>query len=154
MASGTAAQPALSGRLASPPATAGERRAWTGELSLLFPSFADALSPTVEAVAARVLAQAAVITHEARAAMLIAYQAAGLVTVSIPLPVPGHLPYDLDAPVGIAEVADRLGVERDTADHWRVRSVLPAPNWTVGGRPAWPWKVIEEWAARTGRLPR
>ena len=56
-------------------------------------------------------------------------------------------------PVGLAEIAERLRVDRATADQWRQRGVLPAPVWTVGGRPAWPWHVIEAWARETGRLP-
>lgn len=56
-------------------------------------------------------------------------------------------------PVGLAEIAERLGVDRATADQWRTRKLLPAAPWTVGGRPAWPWPVIEAWARQTGRLP-
>jgi hypothetical protein len=55
-------------------------------------------------------------------------------------------------PVGIVEIADRLGVDRNTVDQWRHRGLLPEPSWTVGGRPAWPWDVVEEWAKTTGRL--
>lgn len=55
-------------------------------------------------------------------------------------------------PVGLAEVAVLLGVQRDTVDKWQTRGVLPAPRWTVGGRPAWPWADIEDWARRTARL--
>lgn len=57
-------------------------------------------------------------------------------------------------PVGLAEIAERLGIKRDTADHWRTRGLLPEPSWTVGGRPCWPWSVIEAWARETGRLNR
>ncbi len=59
---------------------------------------------------------------------------------------------DLDEPVGLVEIAHRLGVVRDTADKWRVRGELPPPDFTVGGRPAWRWATIEAWARRTGRL--
>lgn len=55
-------------------------------------------------------------------------------------------------PVGLEEIAQRLGVQRGTVDMWRQRSVLPEPWWTVGGRPAWPWRAIREWACETGRL--
>ena len=58
---------------------------------------------------------------------------------------------DVD-PVGLAEIADRLGVPRRNVDRWRERGVLPDPDWTVGGRPAWDWSVIERWARATGRL--
>jgi hypothetical protein len=58
-----------------------------------------------------------------------------------------------DDPVGLAEIADRLGVKRQTADNWQQRGVLPAPRWTVGGRRAWSWqRDIEPWARKTGRL--
>ena len=59
---------------------------------------------------------------------------------------------DVD-PVGLVEIAERLGIIRQTADTWRQRGLLPPPRWTVGGRPAWTWADIEEWARETGRLP-
>ena len=56
-------------------------------------------------------------------------------------------------PVGLAEIAARLGVTRKTADQWRARGLLPDPEpTTVGGRPWWRWAVIEQWAQDTGRL--
>lgn len=62
-------------------------------------------------------------------------------------------------PVGLAEIAERLGVERKTAVMWHYRSErgelpvpMPAPRWTVSGQPAWNWPTIERWARRTGRL--
>lgn len=55
-------------------------------------------------------------------------------------------------PVGLAEIAERLGVARSTVDQWRTRGVLPEPSWTVGGRPAWEWDTVEQWARDTGRL--
>lgn len=57
-------------------------------------------------------------------------------------------------PVGAVEIAVRLGVRRATVDQWQQRGLLPAPDWTVGGRPAWDWTRIEEWARKTGRLYR
>lgn len=54
-------------------------------------------------------------------------------------------------PVGLAEIAERLGVKRGTVDVWRRRDRLPEPRWTVGGRPAWDWADIVAWAERTGR---
>lgn len=59
-------------------------------------------------------------------------------------------PFD---PVGIPEVAERLGVKRSTVDQWRQRDLMPAPQWTIGGRPAWNWGDIEIWAEGTDRLP-
>lgn len=55
-------------------------------------------------------------------------------------------------PVGAVEIAARLGVARATVDQWRQRDLLPAPRWTVGGRPAWDWPDIQQWATETGRL--
>lgn len=55
-------------------------------------------------------------------------------------------------PVGIKEIAERLGVKRGTVDIWLQRNLLPAPKWTVGGRPAWNWPDIERWAKATGRI--
>lgn len=54
-------------------------------------------------------------------------------------------------PVGLHEIAELLGVTRSTVDAWRSRGVLPAPEWTVGGRPAWSRGTIERWARETGR---
>lgn len=56
-------------------------------------------------------------------------------------------------PVGLGEIAERLGVARSTVDAWRHRGLLPEPTWpSVGGRPAWEWATIEQWARSTGRL--
>lgn len=55
-------------------------------------------------------------------------------------------------PVGLIEIAARLAVQRNTVDVWRQRDLLPKPDWTVGGRPAWNWPTIEGWAKGTGRL--
>lgn len=56
-------------------------------------------------------------------------------------------------PVGIPEIAERLGVQRNTVDQWKLRhATFPAPRWQVGGRPAWAWPDIATWAAETGRL--
>jgi hypothetical protein len=55
-------------------------------------------------------------------------------------------------PVGVAEIARRLGVKRQTAGMWRVRQLLPPPRWTISGQPAWNWPDVEAWARETGRL--
>lgn len=55
-------------------------------------------------------------------------------------------------PVGQTEIAVLLGVQINTVNIWRHRSVLPEEDWTVGGRPAWRWKTIKIWAIETGRL--
>jgi len=54
--------------------------------------------------------------------------------------------------VGLKEIAERLGVKQQTAAAWRHRGVLPPPEGTVSGAPAWQWQTIEQWAAATGRL--
>jgi predicted DNA-binding transcriptional regulator AlpA len=56
-------------------------------------------------------------------------------------------------PVGLAEIAERLGVKRGTVDMWRTRGQLPAPRWTVGRRPAWNWPDVLAWALDTHRVP-
>lgn len=55
-------------------------------------------------------------------------------------------------PVGATEVAEALGVQYDTVMKWRARGVMPAADWVVGGRPAWEWSTIAQWARDTGRL--
>lgn len=56
-------------------------------------------------------------------------------------------------PVGIPEIADRLGVTRDAVNQWRKRNLgFPAPAWTVGGRPCWAWQDVHQWAKTTGRV--
>lgn len=54
--------------------------------------------------------------------------------------------------VGLAEIADRLGVTRSTLDQWKWRGLLPKPRWTIGGRPAWRWADIERWAKQEGKI--
>lgn len=58
----------------------------------------------------------------------------------------------INEPVGVVEIAARLGVGRKAVDKWRQRDLgFPAPAWTVGGRPAWRWADVEAWARSTGR---
>lgn len=55
---------------------------------------------------------------------------------------------DMCDPVGVIEIADRLGVTRAAVDQWRFRPqrlTFPQPRWTVGGRPAWDWTDIDAW---------
>jgi len=58
-----------------------------------------------------------------------------------------------DPIVGQKEIADRLRVAPNTVYQWGKRNLLPPPEGTVGGDPAWHWSTIEAWAQRTGRLP-
>jgi hypothetical protein len=65
-------------------------------------------------------------------------------------------------PVGIVEVADRLGLARQTLTNLRYASLhgtggthpFPEPRWTIGGKtPAWDWQLdIVPWATATGRI--
>lgn len=55
-------------------------------------------------------------------------------------------------PVGLKEIAERLGVQRNTVDVWAYRKLLPDARWQVGGRPAWNWPDIKAWALESGRL--
>jgi predicted site-specific integrase-resolvase len=55
-------------------------------------------------------------------------------------------------PVGLLEIAERLGVARQTPRMWHHRGLLPAPRWTVSGMPAWEWADVAEWARSTGRI--
>lgn len=59
-----------------------------------------------------------------------------------------------ERPVGATEVAELLGVQRTTVEQWgqRPSSGFPAPEWTVGGRPAWRQSTIMTWARETGRV--
>lgn len=72
--------------------------------------------------------------------------------------------------VGIAEVADRLGVTKATVNHWRHRAKtaqpttyrtaageaifepMPEPDLVLSGTPIWLAATITGWAERTGRL--
>jgi predicted site-specific integrase-resolvase len=55
-------------------------------------------------------------------------------------------------PVGVRDIAERLGVKQQTASVWRHRGLLPKPDWHASGLPLWNWPKIEEWARETGRL--
>lgn len=57
-------------------------------------------------------------------------------------------------PVGQTEIAARLGVQPNTVNMWRKRELLPPPDWTISGVPAWNWRTILKWAQRTGRAPK
>jgi hypothetical protein len=54
--------------------------------------------------------------------------------------------------VSVAEVAERLHVGHQTVSQWRLRGVLPDPEWVFGRQPVWLWSTIARWATETGRL--
>lgn len=56
--------------------------------------------------------------------------------------------------VGPAEIAQRLGVDRQTVAKWRQRATVgfPPPSSWISGRALWDWPVVERWARETGRL--
>lgn len=65
----------------------------------------------------------------------------------------GWLPKPGDAdPVGVAEIAERLGVPRQTVAVWKNRGLLPPPPWRVSRQPCWDWPQIEAWAEASGRM--
>lgn len=65
---------------------------------------------------------------------------------------PGVYDGEVDDPVGPAEIAERLNVKPKTVHVWKVRGILPAPEWTVSGVPIWQWRTIRAWAIETKRL--
>ena len=58
-------------------------------------------------------------------------------------------------PVGLVEIAERLGLRRQTIAMWRWRhDSFPPPRWTVSGFPSWDWRRdIAPWLFATGRHP-
>lgn len=59
---------------------------------------------------------------------------------------------EMDAdPVGVKDIAERLGVKQQTVSMWRYRGILPEPKWIVSDAPVWQWTDIERWARKTGR---
>jgi hypothetical protein len=62
-------------------------------------------------------------------------------------------PHHTHEPVGVSEIAERLGLRRNSVDVARHRGTMPDPRWHIGGRPAWCWACdIQPWAIKTGRL--
>lgn len=56
-------------------------------------------------------------------------------------------------PVGILEIAERLGVKDRSVHMMRRRGVLPEPDYgNVNGARAWEWRTVLWWAGEAGRL--
>lgn len=55
--------------------------------------------------------------------------------------------------LGEHEVAELLGVKRETVHQWRFRDLMPEADHTVNGKPAWDRSTIERWAKATDRWP-
>ena len=55
-------------------------------------------------------------------------------------------------PVGVLEIAGRLGIKDRSVHMIRRRGQLPPPNYTTNGSRAWEWRTILWWAGETKRL--
>lgn len=56
-------------------------------------------------------------------------------------------------PVGVLEIAQRLGVRDRTVHMWLYRGIVPDPDYSsVNGSRAWEWATVLEWAGRTGHV--
>jgi hypothetical protein len=56
-------------------------------------------------------------------------------------------------PVGIKELAARLGSNRRTIWVWRDEKLMPQPDYAfVNNYPAWEWAKVLKWAGDSGRL--
>jgi len=61
--------------------------------------------------------------------------------------------YDLDDLVGVAEIAQRLGMGTSVVHDWRRRhEEFPEPVLRLRMGLVWSWKEIASWAKQTGRL--
>lgn len=68
---------------------------------------------------------------------------------NIPVPDVGGGP----DPVGVIEIADRLGVKDRSVHTWKRRDRLPVPDYpSINGGHAWEWSTILWWAGETDRL--
>ena len=57
-------------------------------------------------------------------------------------------------PVGVADIAERLGVSKITVHKWTERGTddFPKARWKRSGVSLWNQPTVEAWARRTGRL--
>ena len=55
-------------------------------------------------------------------------------------------------PVGVPELAERLGVAATTPHQWKSRGLMPPPDYVVSTTPAWEWCGVLRWAGLNGRI--
>lgn len=61
--------------------------------------------------------------------------------------------YTVDELVGVAEIAERLGVGTSVVHDWRRRHAdFPEPVLQLRMGLIWAWAAVERWAQATGRL--
>jgi len=59
----------------------------------------------------------------------------------------------MNDPIGIAEIAERLGARPVTVRLWKSSGTgFPLPTGTVSGQPVWSWLDVFEWAEANGKL--
>lgn len=54
----------------------------------------------------------------------------------------------------ITDVAERVGVKRQTIDAYRLRGLMPEPDGYLGKSPWWRAKTIDRWNATRNQLGR
>lgn len=55
--------------------------------------------------------------------------------------------------VGVTEIAEDLGITATSINDRRTRGRFPAPDYRIGGRPAWESDTIAEWWADRATPP-
>lgn len=69
----------------------------------------------------------------------------------MPLVVPVS-PAETSEPVGVVDIAHRLGVKPGTVHAWVQRDEdFPIPRWEIGGQRLYSWPSVRAWAEATGR---
>ena len=56
------------------------------------------------------------------------------------------MPEPRELPLGLAEIAQLLGIQRRSVDRMKARGSLPEPDGYVSGSPVWWRETIETWA--------
>lgn len=55
-------------------------------------------------------------------------------------------------PVGVREIAERMGVQAATVSMWRRRALMPEPRWNRSGVDLWLWSDFDDFEARRAEL--